>query len=93
MTVLKAKYCNYFKHNILLRQIIYCRYYNVIGTRIIRPNSEYHAAISVHATSGPTAITATLEGQSFTGTPFLVQFKDVIRPYSSVIARFEVTKK
>ncbi|XP_019757340.2 CD109 antigen [Dendroctonus ponderosae] len=65
-------------------------YYNVIGTRIIRPNSEYHAAISMHATSEPTTITATLEGQSFTGTPFLVQFKDVIQPYSSVVARFEV---
>ncbi|ERL86830.1 hypothetical protein D910_04233 [Dendroctonus ponderosae] len=44
----------------------------------------------MHATSEPTTITATLEGQSFTGTPFLVQFKDVIQPYSSVVARFEV---
>lgn len=70
-----------------------CRfsYYNVIGPRVIRPNSEYHAAISVHGTSGPTTITATLEGQSFTGTPFLMQFKDTVVPYSTVISRFEVS--
>ncbi|XP_030765290.1 CD109 antigen [Sitophilus oryzae] len=65
-------------------------YYNVIGPRIIRPNSEYHAAVSVHATSGPTAITATLQGQSLTGLPFLMRYKDVVQPYSSVICRFEV---
>ncbi|CAG9766032.1 unnamed protein product [Ceutorhynchus assimilis] len=65
-------------------------YYNVIGPRILRPNSEYHASISVHGTSGPTSITATLEGQSFTGTPFLMQFKDVVLPYSNVISRFEI---
>ncbi|KAL1497123.1 hypothetical protein ABEB36_008133 [Hypothenemus hampei] len=65
-------------------------YYNIIGSRIIRPNSEYHAVVSVHATSGPTAITATIEGQSFSGTPFLMQFKDVIQPYSSILSRFEI---
>ncbi|XP_076256034.1 thioester-containing protein 3 isoform X1 [Rhynchophorus ferrugineus] len=65
-------------------------YYNVIGPRIIRPNSEYHAAISVHATSGPTSITATLQGQSSAGSPLLMQYKEVVPPYSSVICRFEV---
>ncbi|XP_050306884.1 CD109 antigen [Anthonomus grandis grandis] len=65
-------------------------FYNVIGPRIIRPNSEYHAAISMHATSGPTIVTATLEGQSESGIPFLMQYKDTIQPYSSTVARFEV---
>ncbi|XP_066246674.1 thioester-containing protein 1 allele R1-like [Euwallacea similis] len=65
-------------------------YYNVIGPRIIRPNSEYHAAISVHATSGPTAVTATLEGHSFSGVPLFMQFKDIVLPYSTVISRFEI---
>ncbi|KAJ8960843.1 hypothetical protein NQ318_020139 [Aromia moschata] len=66
------------------------RYYSAVGPRTIRPNSEYHCAISLHGTSEPTGVTATLQGTSNNGTPFMSQDFVIVQPYSSQICRMEV---
>ncbi|KAG5896879.1 hypothetical protein JTB14_033520 [Gonioctena quinquepunctata] len=65
-------------------------FYNVVGPRVIRPNSEYHCAVSVQETSEPTSVTAVLQGVSFNGTPFLAQDQIVVQPYSSGICRLQI---
>ncbi|CAH1108875.1 unnamed protein product [Psylliodes chrysocephalus] len=65
-------------------------YYNVVGPRVIRPNSEYHCAVSVQATSEPTTVTALLQGISFNGTPFFTQDQVVIQPYGSRLCSLQV---
>ncbi|XP_023015119.2 thioester-containing protein 1 allele R1 isoform X1 [Leptinotarsa decemlineata] len=65
-------------------------YYNVVGPRVIRPNSEYHCAVGVQGTSQPTSVTVVLRGTAFQGTPFLAQDQLVVQPYGSGICRLEI---
>ncbi|XP_072395001.1 thioester-containing protein 1 allele R1-like [Diabrotica undecimpunctata] len=65
-------------------------FFNVIGPRIIKPNTDYHCAISVQATSQPTSITAVLQGASYNGTPLFSQDQVVIPPYSTRICELKV---
>lgn len=67
------------------------RFYNVVGPRTIRPNSEYHCAISVQATSEPTSVTAVLQGISYNGTRLFTQEKISILPYSSKLCTLKVS--
>ncbi|CAH0556688.1 unnamed protein product [Brassicogethes aeneus] len=70
---------------------VYCEgYYQVLGPRIIRPNSEFHCAISIQYTSEPTQITCELQGSSLNGTPFFNQDQVVVNPYTSRFCRLEV---
>ncbi|KAJ8921010.1 hypothetical protein NQ315_015806 [Exocentrus adspersus] len=67
------------------------RYYNVIGPRVIRPNSEYHCAISLESISEPTSVTATIQGNSYNGSSFFTRDLVIIQPYTSKICALEVT--
>ncbi|CAG9825408.1 unnamed protein product [Phaedon cochleariae] len=74
----------------LIGDVLCDGYYQVVGPRAIRPNSEYHCAVSVQATSEPTSVTAVLKGISHGGAPFLVQDRLVVQPYGSAVCRLQV---
>ncbi|XP_057670871.1 thioester-containing protein 1 allele R1-like [Diorhabda carinulata] len=65
-------------------------YYNVVGPRVIRPNSTYRCAVSVDATSQPTTITAVLRGTSHSSTPLFIQDQIVVQPYSTNTCELQV---
>lgn len=65
-------------------------YYKVIGSRLVRPNSEYNVAVTIQATSAPTAVNVTLLGLSDSGRPFSASESLTVLPYTSKIARIQV---
>lgn len=67
-----------------------CRFYKVVGPRVVRPNSEYHVAVSIQQTSEPTTVTATLQGISLNGSIYSSEDRVEVQPYTSRICRLEV---
>lgn len=67
------------------------RFYKVTGPKGIRPNSEYNVAISVQGTSVPTVVRAAIQGASYVGRPYSTEDVVTVPPYSTKIARLEVT--
>lgn len=67
-----------------------CRFYKVVGPRTVRPNSEYHVAVSIQQTSEPTTVRATLQGISPNGSIYTSEDRVEVQPYTSRILRLEV---
>lgn len=65
-------------------------FYKVIAPRVVRPNSEYHASISIQETSVPTTVNVTLLGVSSSGKPYSTQDTITVQPYTTRIARLEI---
>ncbi|KAF5298450.1 hypothetical protein FQR65_LT01229 [Abscondita terminalis] len=65
-------------------------YYKVIAPRVVRPNSEYHAAVTIQETSLPTTINITLLGISNNGKSFNGYDSVTVLPYSTKIAKIQV---
>ncbi|KAJ3654530.1 hypothetical protein Zmor_013712 [Zophobas morio] len=65
-------------------------FYKVVGPRAVRPNSEYHVAVSVQQTSEPTRIKAVLQGVSPNGSIYTSEDRAEVQPYTSRICRLEV---
>ena len=78
----------YFAHDVIFG--IVCRFYKVVGPRAVRPNSEYHVAVSVQQTSEPTRIKAVLQGVSPNGSIYTSEDRAEVQPYTSRICRLEV---
>ncbi|RZC42764.1 CD109 antigen [Asbolus verrucosus] len=73
-----------------LKFLVTCRFYKAVGPRAVRPNSEYHVAVSVQQTSEPTIITATLQGVSPNGSIYTTEDRVQVQPYTSRICRLKV---
>lgn len=65
----------------------------MVGPRIIRPNSEYHASVGIQETSVPTTVNITIWGQSNTGNSFNTYTTVLVEPYTTKIANLEVNHK
>ncbi|EFA04694.1 CD109 antigen-like Protein [Tribolium castaneum] len=65
-------------------------FYKVVGPRAVRPNSEYHVAVSIQQTSEPTTVRATLQGISPNGSIYTSDDRVEVQPYTSRILRLEV---
>ncbi|KAK4880764.1 hypothetical protein RN001_008910 [Aquatica leii] len=65
-------------------------YYKVIAPRVIRPNSEYHAAITIQETSTPTTVNVSLLGLANTGKSFEAHDSITVLPYNTKIANLRV---
>ncbi|XP_014214992.1 CD109 antigen-like isoform X2 [Copidosoma floridanum] len=65
-------------------------YYSIVAPRVVRPNSEYHVAISIVGVSEPTTTFVELSGQLDTGESFVVSDSVVVEPYATRVLSFEV---
>ncbi|XP_055853354.1 thioester-containing protein 1 allele R1 [Episyrphus balteatus] len=60
-------------------------YYSIIAPNTIRPNSQYHVAVTIHKSNEPATIKIGILSSKFT------DFKTVeVRPYSSELVHFEI---
>lgn len=69
------------------------RFYTVVAPKVVRPNSEYHVAVSTTGISTPSTIVVELDGDLDTGKVFGVSAEGVVEPYSTRIFKLEVKKK
>lgn len=80
--VTSTKKMQIFQHN---SNLIF-RYYSIVAPGTIRPNSEYHVAVSVHKNSEPSSIKVGIISATYSN------FQTVdLRPYSTKLIRFEVS--
>lgn len=62
-----------------------CRHYSIVAPEVVRPNSEYHVAVSLHESSTPCEIRVGIEG---TANRY-ANFREVnLQPYTSQLLRF-----
>lgn len=67
------------------------RYYSIVAPRIVRPNSEYHVAVSIVGVSEPTTTFVELSGQLDSGESFAVSESIVVEPYATRVLALEVS--
>ncbi|XP_034936868.1 CD109 antigen-like isoform X2 [Chelonus insularis] len=65
-------------------------YYTVVAPKVVRPNSEYHVAVSTTGISTPTRIIVELDGELDNGETFQVSHEDDVEPYATRIFKLEV---
>ncbi|XP_050479205.1 thioester-containing protein 1 allele R1-like isoform X2 [Bombus huntii] len=70
------------------------QYYSIIAPKVIRPDSEYHVAVSITGVSIPSVIYIELSGSfdnnSRIGEVFNISQVTHVQPYSTRILRFEI---
>jgi CD109 antigen len=56
----------------------------------LRPNSEYHVAITTQKTSQPTTVTVGVDGNQYGGGTFQASQTVTVSPYTTHIVKLEV---
>lgn len=62
-----------------------------MGPKVLRPNSEYHVAVSMQGTTSPTTIVVDVGGKQDSGGVLKVTQFVKVDPYSTKIVRLEVS--
>lgn len=65
-------------------------YYQIIGSRSIRPRNDYHVAISIRNTSGTTSVKGAIDGISKNGTNVYIEQTTLIDPFSTKLLSFKI---
>ncbi|XP_044019727.1 CD109 antigen-like isoform X2 [Aphidius gifuensis] len=65
-------------------------YYTVIAPKVVRPNSEYHVAVSTSGVSTPMTIAVELNGDLDNGDTFGVAHQDPVEPYTTRIFKLDI---
>ncbi|KAL0273724.1 UNVERIFIED_CONTAM: hypothetical protein PYX00_006334 [Menopon gallinae] len=65
-------------------------YYTITSSRALRPNSDYHVAVSVQGTSQPTQVLVEVGGKQGSGGTFKTSQVTVVAPYSTEIVKLEI---
>lgn len=68
----------------------FSRFYTVVAPRVLRPNSEYHVAITTQETSQPTTVTVEVGGRQHVGGMFAASQTVSVEPYTTRIVKLEV---
>jgi CD109 antigen len=68
----------------------FSRFYTVVAPRVLRPNSEYHVAITTQETSQPTTVTVAVSGKQHGGGMFEASQTVSVEPYTTHIVKLEV---
>ena len=63
------------------------------ASKVLRPNSDYHVAVSVMGTSQPTQVSIEVGGKQDSGGLYTVNQDVTVSPYTTQIAKLEVTIK
>lgn len=66
-------------------------FYTIVGPKILRPNSEYHVAVSTQGTTSPTTIVVDVGGKQDSGGVLKVTQFVKVDPFSTRIVRLEVS--
>jgi hypothetical protein len=66
------------------------RFYTILAPRVLRPNSEYHVAITTQKTSQPTIVTVGVGGNQHGGGTFQATETVTVSPYTTQIVKLEV---
>lgn len=69
--------------------LLFRRHYTVIAPKVVRPNSEYHVAVSTTGVSTPSTISVELDGELDNGDAFQVSQENVVEPYVTRIFKLE----
>lgn len=69
----------------------FCRFYTIVGPKVLRPNSEYHVAVSTQGTMAPTTVVVDVGGKQDSGGVLKVTQFVKVDPYSTRIVRLEVS--
>ena len=67
------------------------RFYTVVAPRVLRPNSDYHVAITTQETSQPTTVTVAVSGKQHGGGMFEASQTASVEPYITRIVKLEVS--
>lgn len=70
-----------------------CRYYTVVAPKVVRPNSDYHVAVSTSGISTPVTISVELDGDLDNNEKFKVFHENVVEPYTTQVFKLEVKYK
>jgi len=62
-----------------------------VGPKILRPNSEYHVAVSTQGTTSPTTVVVDVGGKQDSGGVLKVTQFVKVDPFSTRIVRLEVS--
>ncbi|GFG28314.1 hypothetical protein Cfor_11328, partial [Coptotermes formosanus] len=65
-------------------------FYTVVAPRVLRPNSEYHVAITTQETSQPTTVTVEVGGRQHVGGMFAASQTVSVEPYTTRIVKLEI---
>ena len=76
----------------LIINIFDFRYYTVLAPRVLRPNSEYHVAVSTQMVSQPITIIVGVVGTDFDGGEVDISQSVTVEPYSTHTVKLEVSK-
>lgn len=76
--------------------LIFCffflfRFYTIVGPKVLRPNSEYHVAVSTHGTTSTTTVVVDVGGKQDSGGVLKVTQFVKVDPFSTRIIRLEVS--
>lgn len=66
------------------------RYYKVVAPNTIRPNTEFHVAVSTQYTPQNTFVSISVSGLSYVGRNFSVYERLAVQPFATSIAKLEV---
>ncbi|XP_023714120.1 CD109 antigen isoform X3 [Cryptotermes secundus] len=65
-------------------------FYTIVAPRVLRPNSEYHVAITTQKTSQPTTVTVGVGGNQHGGGTFQASQTVTVSPYTTHIVKLEI---
>uniref|UniRef100_A0A2H8TEP0 TEP1-F n=1 Tax=Melanaphis sacchari TaxID=742174 RepID=A0A2H8TEP0_9HEMI len=65
-------------------------FYTIVGPKILRPNSEYHVAVSTQGTTSPTTVVVDVGGKQDSGGVLKVTQFVKVDPFSTRIVRLEI---
>ncbi|KAJ9578051.1 hypothetical protein L9F63_025087, partial [Diploptera punctata] len=66
------------------------KYYTVLAPRVLRPNSEYHVAVSTQMVSQPTTVIIEVGGKQYGGGVFQTTQSVTVEPYTTHIVKLEI---
>uniref|UniRef100_A0A1A9W1S3 TEP1-F n=1 Tax=Glossina brevipalpis TaxID=37001 RepID=A0A1A9W1S3_9MUSC len=81
----------YIKYSSLTLIIIWVHFcagqglYSIIAPNTLRPNSQYHVAVSIHKASGPVKVQVGIVGSAYSELKVIE-----VRPYSTELVQFEI---
>uniref|UniRef100_A0A1B6EFY6 TEP1-F n=1 Tax=Clastoptera arizonana TaxID=38151 RepID=A0A1B6EFY6_9HEMI len=65
-------------------------YYTIVAPRVLRPNTEYHVAVSTLGVSEPTTVVVAVGGKQDSGGTFRTSQFVTVEPYVSRIVKLEI---
>lgn len=67
------------------------RYYTIVAPRVIRPNTEFHVAVSTVNVGQPTTVKVDVGGKQDSGGSFRISQFVTVSPYENRILKLEVS--